>query len=163
MATISDALRSGILCEYRLPDWELRDPLRKLYHHPDFFDHWADTNAVMNDISKGSGQRTRTELLEQLFCEWRCARRPSGYELKRIRPVDQGVCKLHPYKARIYGWFTMRGEFVAISGATEEATKENKKLTDLRRDEVLKFIRNHKLQEECFQGEIYEIIEKARR
>lgn len=163
MATIRDALKQGLLCEYRLPDWELRDPIRCLYYHPDFFDGWLDINAPMNDPKSGKNYKTRAEHLEQQFCEWRCSHRPSGTELRRVMPVEKGVVKLHPFKSRVYGWFTKSGEFVAMSGATEEATKLDKKLTDRRRTEILKFLRDHKLEGELLQGEISEIIKAARR
>lgn len=157
MATIADAIKSGRLAPYLLPEWERRSPIRNLYVRPEFFD-WADSNAALMDMKLGKGGRDRLEHLEQLFCDFRCSQRPGAGDLKRMMPTSDGVWKMHPYGLRIYGWFPEKGTFAVVTGALVEDTKSTKGLNDQKLDEVLSFISQNKLTGHVILGDINAVL-----
>lgn len=157
MATLSDALKNEVVSLYLLPEWEGRSPIRKLYVTPEFFD-WADEHPKLMDKKLGKAGKDRLEHLEQMFCDFRCAKRPGAGDLRRLIPNSAGVWKMHPYGLRVYGWFTARSEFVVVCGAIEEDTKSDKKLNDEKVKEVKQFIAKHELSDYVVLGDINAVL-----
>lgn len=158
MTTIAKAVQSGILEEFMLPPWELRDAVRPLYAAPEFFE-WADGTASLVDARRAIGRRLLHEHMEAMFSDFRCAERPGGGDLRRIRPNNFRVWKMHPPGLRIYGWFHRPREFVAITGALETETKTDRTLNDAKRDAVLTFARAHGLAETMLKGDLRAILQ----
>ena len=152
MATLEDAVSAKALEHYQLPDWEMRLPIRPLWVAYELWD-WVDAQDDLHDTKLAIGGRTSLEHLEQLFCEFRCARRFPAGDLRRMLPTAKGVWKMHSPRLRTYGWFPYPNSFVAVTAARESDTKADNKLNDKKREEVLAFIRTHKLQHLIFQGD----------
>jgi hypothetical protein len=155
---MEDAVAANVLERYRLPDWELRLPIRSLWIAFEFWD-WTDGSVDLHDKAFGVGRRTLFEHIEQMFCDFRCSQRFGASDLRRIMPVTKGIWKMHPPKLRIYGWCPKpNNAFVAVAGAPEWETKSDKKLNDKKRDEVLSFIKTHKLEHTVLLGDISAIF-----
>jgi hypothetical protein len=152
MATLEDAVKAKVLEPYDLPDWERRLPIRSLWVAYELWD-WTDSTGALHDMAHRIGGRTLYEHLEQMFCEFRCAPRFPAGDLRQMMPTRKGVRKLHPPKLRIYGWCPRSHAFVAVTGALEADTKSDKKLNDKKRDEVLTFIKTHKLEHLVLKGD----------
>lgn len=146
MATIEDTLKASGLEPFELPEWETRMPIHQLWVAPAFWDWFDDTNDLENP-SFNSGGRTLAEHILQLFCDLRCSERPAAGDLKRMLPTPKGVWKLHPPKTRLYGWAPKQGCLAIVAGALEHETKDKTKgdVNADKRDEVLAFIKLHKL------------------
>jgi hypothetical protein len=152
MATIEDAVTGQVLEPYRLPDWELRLPIRPLWVALTLWD-WIDGKDELHSIGHGVGRRTLCEHIEQMFCEFRCAPRFPAGDLRQMIPTTKGIRKLHPPKLRIYGWCPAPHEFVAVTAAFELDTKADKSLNGKKRDEVLNFIKANKLGHLILKGD----------
>jgi hypothetical protein len=85
---------------------------------------------------RGKGQQLRLSMFATL----------SGWDLRQMMPTKHGVRSMRPAKLRIYGWCPKPHAFVAVAGALEIETKTDKTLNDKKRDEVLNFIKTHKLE-----------------
>ena len=144
MATIADAIVSRVLEPYEPPEWEARMPIRQLWVACEFWDLF-DAVPELHDVKLTQGRRTLGEHIEQIFCDFRCATRPAPGDLKRMMPTNKGIWKLHPVGARVYGWCPQPNSFVAVTLAVAQATKDDKSLNNKKRDEVLAFIKTHKL------------------
>lgn len=144
MATIDNVIASKVLEPYVLPDWEIRMPIRSLWIASEFWDLF-DAVPELHDEKLAEGRRTFGEHIEQIFCDFRCAPRPAHSDLKRMMPNSKGVWKLHPVGTRVYGWCPQPHSFVAVTLAIAQATKDDKSLNDKKRDEVLAFVKTHKL------------------
>jgi hypothetical protein len=152
MATVEDAVAAKVLELYQLPDWELRLPIRHLWVAFEFWD-WIDAKDDLHDMTFGVGGRTLFEHIEQMFCDFRCSQRYPAGDLRQVMPTSKGIRKMHPPKLRIYGWCPKPHAFVAVTGALEVETKRDKKLNDKKRDEVLSFIKTHKLEHTILRGD----------
>lgn len=157
MATIENAVANGLLDVYELPDWEVRQPVRTLYVAFELFD-WVDSQPMLHDMKRGIGGRTLFEQLEQMLCDFRCAQSPSAGDLRRMLPTKAGIWKMHPPGLRIYGWFSSRASFVAVTAALEIDTKTDKKLNDKKRDYVRSFIVKNGLQNGVQRGDFLAIF-----
>jgi hypothetical protein len=155
MATIDDAITSKAMEPYALPDWETRLPIRSLWVAGEFWDLF-DAVPELHDEKLAQGRRTLGEHIEQIFCDFRCAPRPAPSELRRMMPTNKGVWKLHPAGTRVYGWCPRPHSFVAVTLAIAQATKDDKSLNDKKRDEVLAFVKTHKLS--VLRGDIHAIF-----
>lgn len=162
MATILSALREGVLDEFALPDWELREPLRPLLVAPELVD-WVDSREDLHKVSAGRSSRSPYEHLVQAFCDLRCAERPGAGDLRRLTPTTYGVWKLHPPLLRVYGWFHQPLRFIAVTAAFESETKTDKKLNDRKRDEVRAFIAKHHLGDTVLSGDHRAILQPQAR
>ena len=156
MATIEDKA-SKVLEAYRLPDWEPRMPIRLLWVAHEFWDLF-DVMPELHDENLAQGRRTLGEHIEQIFCDFRCAARPAPGDLKRMMPTNKGIWKLHPTGTRVYGWCPQPHSFVAVTLALAQATKDDGELNNKKRDEVLAFIKTHKLTQHVLRGDINAIF-----
>ena len=152
MTTIENAIARELLGIFELPDWEARQPVRTLYVAFELFD-WVDSQPMLNDIKRAIGGRTLSEHLEQMFCDFRCAQSPSAGDLRRMLPTKFGIWKMHPPGLRIYGWFSSRTAFVAVTAALEIDTKTDNSLNNKKRDYVLRFIRKSGLEHTVQRGD----------
>jgi hypothetical protein len=159
MATIEDAVKAQVLEPYALPQWESRLAIRPLWISYVFWD-WADKDEL-HDIVHGIARRTLFEHIEQMFCDFRCSERFSAGDLRRILPTKKGVWKMHPPRLRIYGWCPAPHSFVVVGGAFESDTKNDKKLNDKKRDDVLSFITANQLQQHVLIGDHLAIFPPA--
>jgi hypothetical protein len=157
MATISAAINKGTLDEFKLPEWELREPLRPLLVSPELF-QWVDENERLVDGTLMIGGRTPFEHLVQSFCDLRCSERPGAGDLKRMTPTKHGVWKLHPPLLRVYGWFYEPFHFAAVSAALLADTKTDKRLNDQQRDYVRRFLSRNQLTETVLLGDHREVL-----
>jgi len=156
MATIDDVL--GQIAEvYDLPAWEVRQTINQLWVAPGFWNSFDSTNAL-HDEKLAQGNRTIGEHIEQGLCDFRCSERPGAGDLRRMLPNKHGVWKMHIPGARIYGWCPKKRAFVAVAFALEADTKKDKKLNDAKRDEVLSFVKTHKLGDSVILGDILAIF-----
>src|ERR1700722_9785968 len=146
MATLDNDLRACGLEPYELPEWEKRQSIRQLWIASDFW-VWFDNTNELHDENQKVGRRTLADHIEQIFCDFRCSKRPGAGDLRRMMPNNKGVWKLHPTKPRLYGWVPRPDCLVVLSGALESDTKDKTKasVNDQKRDEVLAFIKTHKL------------------
>lgn len=162
MATLDELLRDGTLEPYQLAEWETRQPIWRLLIASSFW-NWFDGTDALHDEKQKIGARTIGEHIEQTFCDLRCNQRPSAGDLRRMVPNRSGIWKIHPAGARLYGWACGVGQIVVVTGATETETKQKsedkkqKSLNDQKRDEVKKFIKDHKLQGTVLLGDILAI------
>ncbi len=62
-----------------------------------------------------------------------------------MMPTKKGIWHMYPPGLRVYGWCPSRHAFIAVCGALEKDTKDDKKLNDVKRDEVLRFATQHGL------------------
>jgi hypothetical protein len=157
MATLRDAVSARVLVPLELPAWESRLPIRPLWVTPGLIT-WADTTPQLHDTALAVGGRTLFEHLLQMFCDFRCAKRFHAGDLRRMTPTKKGIWKMHPAKLRIYGWCPGTHQFVAVTWAFEAETKADKKLNDKKRDEVLRFITSHGLQQTVMLGDILAVF-----
>jgi hypothetical protein len=157
MATIDDMVRAGVLEPYELPEWETRQPFNRLWVAQDF---WLEFDAmvVLHDASVLIGRRTIGEHIELLLNDFRCSKRPSAGDLKRMTPTSDGVWKLHPPGARVYGWCPFPESFVAVTLATEQATKSDKGLNNQKRKRVVNFVKTNGLQTSVVYGDILAVF-----
>jgi hypothetical protein len=127
MATISSALKAGLLAEYRLPEHDGRTPVRPLFLAPALFD-WVDSTDELYEKcwSSKSGGRSRFEHLEQAFGDFRCDMRPLVGDLNRLMPTKDGIWKLHSPGVRILGWVPYQHAFVGVVAAFAEDTHGSK-------------------------------------
>lgn len=151
MATIEDVVKAEVLEPYSLPDWESRLPIRPLWVAYGFWD-WTDKDEL-HDLAHAVGRRTLFEHIEQMFCDFRCAPRFSAGDLRRMLPNKKGIWKMQPPKLRIYGWCPFPHSFVVVTAAFELDTKKDRKLNDIKRDEVLDFIKANQLQQHVALGD----------
>ena len=128
-------------------------PIRSLWIAHEFWDLF-DAIPELHDEKLAQGHRTFGEHIEQMFCDFRCAARPAAGDLKRMMPNAKGVWKLHPAGARVYGWCPRPHSFVVVTLALVQATKDDHKLNNHKRDEVLAFIKAHKLTAHVVRGDI---------
>jgi len=152
MATVEDAVAAQVLEPYPLPDWEVRLPIRPVGVAFELWD-WIDGKDELHDMALAVGRRTLFEHLEQMFCDFRCAPRFPAGDLRQMMPTKHGVRSMRQAGLRIYGWCPKPHAFVAITGALEIDTKTDKKLNDKKRDDVLSFIKTHKLQHTILKGD----------
>jgi hypothetical protein len=157
MATIADALRERVLEEYRLPDWERRDPIRSLYVSPALM-QWLEDKGELHEKKLKEGGRFLGEHVEQMLCDFRCAERPAAGDIRRVRPTGDGVLKMHPLGSRIFGWCPAKGEFVAVTAALKSETRADPKLNHSKRKEVLAFAKAHGLSATILRGETNELF-----
>ncbi len=160
MATIAGAINNGILEEFALPEWEAREPLRPLRVAPGFFD-WADEKPEMIDEGYSIGGRCLLDHLEQMLCDFRCAKYPAAGDLRRVMPTKHGIWKAHAPALRIYGWFCAPRRFVVVvvAGALEEETKKDKTMNSAKLDEVRSFIAENDLGKTVLRGDHRAIIQ----
>jgi hypothetical protein len=153
MATIDDAVKAHALELHPLPEWETRPAVRPLWIACGF---WTEFDAVpeLHDMSYAEGGRSLAEHIQQIFCDFRCSKRPSAGDLKRMRPTSKGVWKLHPAAVRVYGWCPKPQSFVAVTLALKTATLADQKLSNVKRDQVSTFIKTNKLQSFVLRGDI---------
>lgn len=159
MATIADALRLRVLEGYAMPDWERRQPTRPLYCAGTFFDEIDGDERLLSNQFKDGG-RILHEQLEQMFCDFCCAIRPSAAELKRLMPTRKRVWKMHPVGLRVYGWCPGTHSFVAITYALLADTKTDRTLNDKKREEVIEFAKRHKLEGTMAPGDYSALFPK---
>ena len=152
MATIEEAVAAQVLETFPLPDWEGRLPIRPLWVAFELWD-WVDGKNELHDMALAIGRRTLFEHLEQMFCDFRCSQRFPAGDLKQMMPTKRGIRTMRPPKLRIYGWCPKPHAFVAVCGALEDDTKTDRKLNDNKRDEVLNFIKKHKLEHTILRGD----------
>ncbi|WP_136623897.1 hypothetical protein [Bradyrhizobium centrolobii] len=156
MATIDDVL--GTIAElYDLPAWEPRQTVNQLWVAPKFWDAFDSTDALHDD-KLTIGGRTIAEHIEQGLCDFRCSERPNAGDLRRMLPNKKGVWKIHVPGARIYGWCPRARAFVAVGFALETDTKRISTLNDSKREDVLTFIKTHKLEDSVLLGDILAIF-----
>ncbi|WP_161491842.1 hypothetical protein [Bradyrhizobium centrolobii] len=155
MATLEDDLRAAGLELYELPEWEGRLPIRQFWIAPSFWT-WFDETELLHDPKCKVGGRTLAEHIEQLFCDLRCAKRPGGGDLRRMMPATKGVWKLHPVKTRLYGWAPKSDCLAVVTGSMESETKDKSlgNVNDQKRDNVVRFIKEHNLQKHVLLGDI---------
>lgn len=151
MATIAGALAAKVLVLHALPTWEERPKRRRLFVNPAFYD-WIDESKDLHEMYVGS--RTLAEHIEQTLADFVCSERFTGGGLRRMQPTAKGVWTMRPPGMRLFGWCPAVHEFVVVTGATEAATKMNKTLNDVKRDEVLSFIAAEKLQNTIQLGDV---------
>jgi hypothetical protein len=70
-----------------------------------------------------------------------------------MMPTTKGIRTMRPPKLRIYGWCPQPHAFVVVAGALESETKSDRTLNDKKRDEVLAFIKQHKLEHLILTGD----------
>ncbi len=159
MATIDQALASGVLERYSKPDWEMRPALRFICVAPELFE-WVDNTPGLFAKENYQGGRNLVDHLEQFFCSMMCDVRPGGGELRRVIPVNMGIVKWHPPGLRVFGWYHQPGEFVAVTAALAKDThgpRGSARVAQLR-DAVWAFAERHGLTATILRGEIHEII-----
>jgi hypothetical protein len=71
-----------------------------------------------------------------------------------MMPNRNGVWKMHPFALRIYGWAPAVHQFAAVGCALERETKSDKRLNDVKRDEVLAFVKANGLGRTITYGDI---------
>jgi hypothetical protein len=150
---IKAALLAKVLETVPMPSWETRMPVRPLYATPDLLD-WVEEYEPLH--TESVADRTLYDHLWQMFADFRCSARPGGGDLKRVMPQENGVWKMHPPKLRIFGWCPFPHSFAAVSGVLESETKNGKGITTKKREDVLAFIKAHKLEQAFFIGEYLE-------
>lgn len=153
MATLEEAISAGHLDRLALPDWEIRPSIRPFYATPGFVT-WADNTASLHDRTLAIGGRTLFEHLLQMVCDFQCGQRVRAGDLRRMVPTKHGIWHMYPPGLRLYGWCPARHAFVAVTGATERDTKTDRRLNDVKRDEVRRFIVMHHLAETVVRGDI---------
>jgi hypothetical protein len=153
MTTIESMAAEGALKLFELPEWESRLPLWPLYIAPTFED-WAEKTAALVDPEMKIGRRFLGEHLVQCLSDFRCSRRPSAGDLRRMLPNKNGIWKMHPPGLRLYGWAPKPRTFVVVTGALEIDTKKDKRLNDRKRSEVLAFIKANTLKKWIVIGDI---------
>lgn len=136
MATLSEAVRAGLLLPFDLPEWEIRRPSRSLYVRPELVE-WADETPHLHEVTLGG--RTVFEHLLQSFCDFRCSLRVHHGDIRRMLPTRAGIWRMYPPGLRVYGWCPAPNTFVAVTAAIEADTKNVRQLNDRKRDEVLQF------------------------
>jgi hypothetical protein len=153
MATIDDVIKATVLEVYELPEWESRLPVNPLWIADQF---WKEFDALpeLHDMDFAEGGRSLAEHTHQIFCDFRCAKRPSAGDLKRMTPTSKGVWKLHPACVRIYGWCPKPRSFIAVTLALKTATLTDPTLNNQKRDQVSTFIKTNKLQNFVLRGDI---------
>jgi hypothetical protein len=150
MATLLDAIRSGALERYDLPEWETRTARRPLYVARELIDWVDDTEELHTSIIGG---RTLGEHLEQMFCDFRCDERVHYADLKRMLPTKAGIWHMYPPGLRVYGWCPEIHSFVAVAAAVETATKLDLHLNDRKRDTFLHFAQRQGLADTIRKGD----------
>src|SRR5271166_3161294 len=100
MATISDAVASGCVHLFRLPEWEIRSPVRALWVTEEFLD-WADYTPQLHDPESAIEGKTLFEHILQLLREFICAERVRYGDLKRMMPTRKGVWHMYPEGTRL--------------------------------------------------------------
>jgi len=153
MATIGTVVAEGRLALLKLPEWEVRQPVRPLWVTPELLEG-VRTTAALHDVALGAGGRTIAEHLTQFMCDFRCSPRLHAGDLRRMMPNKNGVWKMHPFALRIYGWAPAVHQFVAVCWALERETKSDRQLNDTKRDEVLDFVRANGLRGTITYGDI---------
>lgn len=157
MATLFGALRAKVLEAYRLPDWETRPIVRAAYFAPQLM-QWADASAELVDDAFALSGRLLAEHLDQLFCDFRCSKRPPAADVRRVMPTGQGILSAHAPGLRVYGWCAAPAVFVGVAAALELDTKTDKALNDRKRGDVLAFARANRLEATIMRGELYELF-----
>lgn len=154
MATILEALRSGVIRSHMLPEYEGRDPLRPLYLADSFYD-WVDANETLHLESWGrnTGGRSRYEHMEQAFCDFRCDERPLVCDLNRVMPTKKGVWKVQCPGLRIYGWVPDERSLLLVTAAFNEDVHGPNSITSTKVKEVLTFAKVHDLEGTIQYGE----------
>jgi hypothetical protein len=156
MATIDDALNK-VVEVYELPAWEVRQTVNQLWIASNFWTLF-DAADALHDKELAIGGRTIGEHIEQGLCDFRCSERPAAGDLRRMLPNKHGVWKIHVPGARIYGWCPKIRSFVVVTFALEIDTKQNKKLNDVKRDDVLTFVKANNLNRSMILGDILAIF-----
>jgi hypothetical protein len=114
---------------------------------------WVDNTESLHDPRLAIGGRSRFEHMEQAFIDFRCSERPGGGDLRRMQPTSKGIWTMRPTGLRVYGWCPEVHMFVAVTAALAEATKDDSKLNDRKRDEVETFIAQNRLRETVKRGD----------
>mgnify|MGYP006983099743 CR=1 FL=1 len=144
---------------YELPDWEPRQAIRRLWIAKDF---WVEFDAIdeLHEVRASLGRRSIGEHIEAMFNDLRCAERPSAGDLRRMMPNKDGIWKLHPPGARVYGWCPFPESFVAVTLALEPDTKDKSKgnVNNEKRNLVKQFIHTNKLEKYVVLGDILAIF-----
>jgi hypothetical protein len=65
---------------------------------------------------------------------------------------------MHAPGLRLYGWCPAQRSFVVVTGALESETKNDKRLNDRKREDVVRFIRANDLQSSVFRGDILAVF-----
>jgi hypothetical protein len=157
MATLDDAVASGCLALFELPDWEPRLPLRPLYVASEFFD-WADDTPELHDMALAIGRRTLFDHLLQAFCEFRCADRIHYGDIRPTMPTRAGVWRLCPPGLRLYGWCPTKNSLAIVTGALQIATKRDKGLNSQKLGEVIRFLQRNKLVDTVTRGDFLAVF-----
>lgn len=160
MATIKNALDKGILETFTPPEWEPRLAIRPLYIVPDFF-RAADDTPVLHDMAFAISRRTLFEHMLMALCDFTCEKRYRSGDLRRLMPTRKGLWSMHAPGLRIYGWAPAQHQFVAVTFATEEATKKTRGLNDQKLKEVEAFISEHGLGRTILRGDINAVFPHA--
>ena len=156
MATLQDAIAKGHLEAVPVPDWDFRLPIRSLYATPDFLDK-IETDVPLHDPDLKIGELTLYEHLWQRMADFRCSERPSSGDLHLVMPVKKGVWKMHPNGLRVFGWAPAK-HCLALVDYALASDIHGTGLVAKRRDEVLKFIRQHQLEETVHKGGYLEVF-----
>lgn len=156
MATLEDAINSGQLELFQIPDDVERLALRPLYVSRILID-WVDGTLVYH-AAKVAG-RYAHEHLEQFLIDFRCNEKIHHSDLKRMIPTGKGVWKMHPPMLRVFGWCPKPHCFVAVLGQLGDDTKEDSSLNDQCRDEVLNFIAKNGLNAEVEYGDFLDVFQ----
>ncbi|MCC0807593.1 hypothetical protein FPV16_15375 [Methylobacterium sp. W2] len=141
---------------FKLPRWETRQSIRPLYVAPSLID-WVKTTDEMWSKELGRGRRVRAEHLEQMFCDFCCADHPGAGEIRRVNPTSDGILKFQPFGSRVLGWCSAPHEFVAVVPCLKMPSG-NMKLINDKRDEVIKFIQDHELEQTVLRGGLNELF-----
>lgn len=157
MATVQDAIRVGVLEDFRLPDWELRPAQRPLAVAPELWE-WADETPEMFDKKRSEGGRLLIEHLEQGLQDMCCAAHPSGADLHRVDPQGEGIWKLTVPGVRVFGWFHARSQFVAVAGELKSRLKANPSLHGVKQQEVRAFAQRHGLEQTILLGDHRDVL-----
>jgi hypothetical protein len=155
MATLREVIRSGVIDEFGLPEWEDRPPVRSLWVAESLL-AWADDTITLHETFVGG--RSFFEHLVQMFCDFRCSPKFHHADLKRMVPTNKGVWHMYPAGLRIYGWCPAEHSFIAITGALEKDTKADVALNDAKRDEVLQFAFRHSLATTIQKGDFLDLF-----
>jgi len=153
MATIDDLVLSGVIEGFELPEWEARGAVRPLHMTPGLFE-WGDDKPELHDPRLAIGRRTLFEHFIQFLCDVRCAAKLGAGNLRRLMPTREGILSLHPPGLRLYGWCCAPHSLILVTGALESETKTDRRLNDLKRDEVRRFTRQHNVSHTILRGDI---------
>ena len=154
MATIAECIRDGILAEFAMPDFDPREPRRRLLVATELFD-WIDGTEKLYDQnwSRKNGGRTIAEHLERTFADFRASRFPLVGDIRRVQPASKGVWKIHSPGLRVFGWVPQPHEFVCVVADFVENTHGAGSTVRLKVGQVLNFAKIHGLEDTIKRGD----------